>query len=44
MFDLPGTPARDERLVIDETDHTPPWNEIIRKTPAWLDRYLGPAK
>jgi len=44
MFDLLGTPATNKKLVLYETDHIPPVNEMIRETLAWLDRYLGPVK
>lgn len=42
MFDLLGTPAEHKRLILYETDHIPPINEMIKETLAWLDRYLGP--
>jgi dienelactone hydrolase len=42
MLDLLGTPAKDKRLVLGETDHIPPRNEYIKETLAWLDKYLGP--
>ena len=44
MLDLLGTPADEKRLVLDETDHIPSVNIIIKETLAWLDKYLGPAK
>jgi eukaryotic-like serine/threonine-protein kinase len=44
MYDLLGTPAPDKQLKLYETDHTPPRNELIKETLAWLDRYLGPVK
>ena len=44
MFDLLGTPAADKRLILYETDHIPPVNEMIKETLAWLDKYLGPVK
>jgi dienelactone hydrolase len=44
MSDLLGTPAKDKKLILYETDHIPPINETIRETLAWLDRYLGPVK
>jgi dienelactone hydrolase len=43
-FDLLGTPAKDKKLVLYDTDHIPPINEMIKETLAWLDRYLGPVK
>ncbi len=42
MFDLLGTPARDKRWKIYETDHIPPINETIKETLSWFDLYLGP--
>jgi len=44
MFDLLGTPAADKRLLLYETDHIPPINEMIKETLAWFDKYLGPVK
>jgi hypothetical protein len=44
MYDLLGTPAPDKQLKLYETDHTPPRNELIKETLAWLDRYLGPVR
>ncbi len=44
MFDRLGTPAEHKKLLLYETDHIPPVNEIIRETLAWLDKYLGPVK
>jgi hypothetical protein len=44
MYDLLGTSAPDKQLKLYETDHTPPRNEVIKETPAWLDRYLGPVR
>jgi serine/threonine protein kinase/dienelactone hydrolase len=44
MFDLLGTPADQKRLILYETDHIPPMNEMIKESLAWLDKYLGPVK
>ena len=44
MFDLLGTPPEHKRLILYETDHLPPRNELIKETLAWLDRYLGSVK
>jgi serine/threonine protein kinase/dienelactone hydrolase len=44
LYDLLGTPARDKRLRVYDTDHIPPRNEFIKETLAWLDKYLGPVK
>ena len=43
-FDLLGTPAADKKLVLYDTDHIPPVNDMIKETLAWLDKYLGPVK
>jgi predicted esterase len=42
MLRLLGTPEADKRLVALDSGHVPPWNEVIRETLDWLDRYLGP--
>ncbi len=44
MYDLLGTPAKDKRLVLYETDHFIPGNELIKESLGWLDKYLGPTK
>jgi dienelactone hydrolase len=44
MFDLLGTPAEHKRQIFYETDHIPPYNEYVKETLAWLDKYLGPVK
>jgi eukaryotic-like serine/threonine-protein kinase len=44
MYDLLGTVAAGKQLKFYETDHTPPRNELIKETLAWLDRYLGPVQ
>ena len=41
-FELLGTPEEDKRLVVYETDHFIPKQEVIKESLAWLDRYLGP--
>ena len=41
MFDLLGTPANNKRLVIYETDHFIPANELVKESLGWLDKYLG---
>jgi dipeptidyl aminopeptidase/acylaminoacyl peptidase len=42
LFQLLGTPAKDKRLILYDTDHIPPRTEYIKESLAWLDRYLGP--
>lgn len=44
MFELLGTPPEDKDLLLFETDHIPPRNELIQGTLEWLDRYLGPVR
>jgi hypothetical protein len=44
MFDLLGTPKERKRLVLYDTDHFVPRNELIKETDAWLDKYLGRPK
>lgn len=44
MFDLLGTPSKDKKLVLYETDHFIPGNELIKESLGWLDKYLGPTK
>ena len=44
FYNLLGTPAKDKRLCVYETDHYVPKNEMIKETLFWLDRYLGPVK
>lgn len=44
MFRLLGTPKEHKRRVVYETGHNIPWNELIKETLDWLDRYLGPVK
>jgi dienelactone hydrolase len=44
LFDLLGTPAKDKRICVYETDHYVPKNEMIKETLNWLDRYFGPVK
>jgi len=44
MFQLLGAPQEHKRLVIYETGHFVPRNQLIRETLDWLDRYLGPVK
>jgi pimeloyl-ACP methyl ester carboxylesterase len=42
MLRLLGAPDADKRLAVFDAGHVPPWNEVIRETLDWLDRYLGP--
>jgi dipeptidyl aminopeptidase/acylaminoacyl peptidase len=44
FFNLLGTPVKDKRQVVYETDHFVPKNEMIKEVLNWCDRYLGPVK
>jgi len=44
MFDFLGTPDEHKVLKTYETDHYVPFNELIKESLAWLDKYLGPVK
>ena len=44
MFDLLGTPDEHKKLVVFDTDHIPPRNEMIKEILLWLDKYLAPVK
>ena len=41
MFDLLGTPSKDKRLCVYESDHNLPRDEMIKETLYWLDKYFG---
>jgi hypothetical protein len=42
MFDLLGTPDEYKKLILYDSDHFIPGNELAKEMLAWLDRYLGP--
>jgi dienelactone hydrolase/predicted Ser/Thr protein kinase len=44
MFDLLGTPPDQKELRLYDTDHFIPFNEFVKETLAWLDKYLGPVR
>ena len=44
FYNLLGTPIKDKRRVIYETDHYVPKSEMIKEVLNWCDRYLGPVK
>ena len=44
MFNYFGTPPEDKKIIIYDTGHLVPRNELIKETLAWLDKYLGPVK
>jgi dienelactone hydrolase len=41
MFDLLGTPSKDKRLCVYESDHNLPRDGMIKETLNWLDKYFG---
>jgi len=44
MYDLLGTPEKDKKLKLYETDHIAPRNDFIKEILVWLDGYLGPVE
>lgn len=44
MYLLIGTPEKDKKLVLYDTDHFIPRTELIKESLDWLDTYLGPVK
>jgi dipeptidyl aminopeptidase/acylaminoacyl peptidase len=44
MYRLLGTPEKDKKLILYETDHFIPRTELIKESLAWYDKYLGPAR
>jgi dienelactone hydrolase len=44
MFDLWGTPEKDKKLVLYDTDHFIPKTEMIKEVLDWLDKNFGPVK
>jgi dipeptidyl aminopeptidase/acylaminoacyl peptidase len=37
-----GTPVKDKKLCLFESDHYIPKNDMVREVLGWLDKYLGP--
>jgi len=44
FYEFLGTPDKDKRLILYETDHYVPKNEMIKEVLNWCDTYLGPVK
>ena len=44
MYELLGTPEQDKRVVVCDTDHYIPRNQLVKEALGWLDKYLGPVK
>jgi hypothetical protein len=44
MFNILGTPSKDKKIIIYDTDHLVPRTDLIKETLAWYDKYLGPVK
>ena len=44
FYKLLGTPEKDKELILYDTDHYVPQNEMIKEVLAWCDKYLGPVK
>jgi excinuclease UvrABC nuclease subunit len=43
-FNLLGTPEKDKKLIVYDSDHFVPKKELIRESLDWLDRYFGPVE
>ncbi len=43
-FKLLGTPEKDKKLVVYDSDHYVPKKELIKESLDWLDKYFGPVK
>ena len=44
FYNFLGTPGEDKKIVIYDTDHYVPKNEMIKEVLAWCDKYLDPVK
>lgn len=44
FYRLLGTPERLKRLVLTQSGHFPPRNDLVRETLDWFDRHLGPVQ
>jgi class 3 adenylate cyclase/dienelactone hydrolase len=44
MFESLSTRQQDKKLVLFETDHIPPREEMISETLSWFDKYMGKVK
>lgn len=42
FFKSIGTPENDKKLLVYESDHYVPKNEMIKEVLAWCDKYFGP--
>jgi dienelactone hydrolase len=43
-FKLLGTPEKDKKLIVYDSDHYVPRKELIKESLDWLDKYFGPVK
>jgi len=44
MYELLGTPIEDKRLVLFDSDHLAPREDLVRETLSYLDEYFGPVE
>jgi hypothetical protein len=44
VFDLLGTPEEDKNLILCESDHYIPRNDVIKYSIQWFNKYLGPVE
>ena len=43
-YDFLGTPIKDKKLVLYETDHFIPYKDAVKESLGWLDKYFGPVQ
>ncbi len=41
MYELLGTPVKDKRMVLFDSDHLAPREDLVRETLSYLDEYFG---
>jgi len=41
MFNLLGTPQNEKKLVLLDSDHVVPREDLVRETLSWLDNHFG---
>ena len=44
MFEMLNLPLGEKKLVLFDSDHIPPRNEMIKEVVGWLDEQMGPVK
>jgi len=44
MYELLGTPEENKRLILFDSDHLAPREDLVRETLSYLDEYFGPVE